>query len=55
VEIRSLLRRVLGQSSDSPETQSPAARGDVGEPESIEETLDEIREDQAPETGRGLP
>ena len=50
-----MLRRLLGQSSDGPETEPPRDRGDLGETESIEQTLDDIKEDQAPETGRGLP
>ena len=55
VDIRSVLRRLFGQSSDGPEPPAAPDRGDVGETKSVEETLDDIKEDQAPETGRGLP
>jgi len=55
VDIRSVLRRLFGQSSDGPEPPAAPDRGDVVETKSVEETLDDIKEDQAPETGRGLP
>lgn len=50
-----MLRRLFGQSADRPESPPPPDDGDTGEPKTIEETLDDIKEDQTPETGRGLP
>lgn len=49
-----MLRRLFGQSADRPESPPPDY-GDTGEPKTIEETLDDVKEDQASETGRGLP
>jgi hypothetical protein len=55
VDLRSVLRRLFGRSADRPESSPPPDYGDTGEPKTIEETLDDIKEDQTPETGRGLP
>jgi len=55
VDLRSALRRLLGGSSDDSESLPPDVRDELGETKTIEETLDDVKEDQATETGRGLP
>jgi len=59
--IRSLLQGLLGRSAPGPAKPaepfdaSTPDLGDLGETKTIEETIDEVKDKQTPETGRGLP